>query len=100
MEGPFQVRFFESLPISSYLLSFLPLVLLLSDIGCDVTFRAITQGPSMSLLSILPRIFVLGKKSITVPFHFPPLLLKALAVIKKKAIIYLKLTRLCDTWPS
>lgn len=57
---PFQEGFFESLILSSYL--FLLLVLLLSDAGCDVTFRSISQSLSLSLLLILTRVFVLGKE--------------------------------------
>lgn len=97
MEEPFQVSFSESLLISSYLLSFLPLELLLSDASCDMTFRSVTQGPSLPLLLILPRILILGKKIYYSSLSFSPLLLKAPAIIKKKAIIYLKLTGLCGT---
>lgn len=79
---------------------FLPLMLLLSDAGCDVTQIYNSRPQLVSTFNLTKNTLFREKNLQEFPSNFPFLLLKALAITKNKVITYLKLTRLCGTWPK
>lgn len=87
---------------SSVVIFFLLLVLLLSHAGCDVTFQIhISELQPVSTFNLTQSTCFRQEIYYTqFPFISPLLLLKALVIIKKRTIIYLKLTQLCGSRPS